>query len=410
MKSSYKRLGDYIQETDVRDRDQSVSLLLGVSVQKCFIPSIANTVGTDMSTYKIVKRNQFTYIPDTSRRGDKIGIALLEDHDVAIVSQAYSTFKIVDEAKLLPQYLMMWFMRPEFDRYARYMSYGSVREIFSWDDMCDVRLPIPSPKIQREIVAEYQVVQNRMALNQQLIQKLEETAQALYKQWFVDFEFPNAQGQPYKSSGGEMVESELGEIPKGWEVGTIGDYSKVKSGFAFKSDSWQPEGIPVIKIGSISNRSIDYSACEFVSNDIYEKAKAFCARRGDIVVAMTGATIGKIGIITSIKPEFLVNQRVGLFDLGSRPIMRLPFLYINITSALFQQEIDSVGGDSAQANVSGSQIESIKMIKPANTLVDSFNKEMAHLFNVIIDLSEASHCLNELSSLLLSKLATVEEP
>src|SRR5690606_15367396 len=135
-------------------------------------------------------------------------IALFNDFDKALISQAYIPFEVKDPNELDPEYLMMWFRRPEFDRYARFKSHGSAREIFDWEEMCNTLLPIPHPDKQREIVKEYNVIQNRIALNQQLIQKLEETAQAIYKQWFVKFEFPNEDGKPYNSSGGEMVWNE----------------------------------------------------------------------------------------------------------------------------------------------------------------------------------------------------------
>ncbi len=136
MKDGYKHLGDYIRQVDIRNTDGKEENLLGVSVQKQFIPSIANTVGTDFTKYKVVKKGQFTYIPDTSRRGDKIGIALLKDYEEGLVSNVYTVFEVVDTEKLLPEYLMLWFSRPEFDRYARYKSHGSVREIFDWNEMC----------------------------------------------------------------------------------------------------------------------------------------------------------------------------------------------------------------------------------------------------------------------------------
>lgn len=231
MRSNYKLLGGYIQEVDTRDTDESVDLLLGVSIQKKFIPSIANTIGTDMSTYKIIKRNQFSYGPVTSRNGDKISVALLENVDEAIVSQAYTAFKVKDDSQLLPEYLMMWFRRPEFDRYARFMSHGSAREIFDWEAMCNTLLPIPSITKQKEIVKEYNTILKRIALNQQLIQKLEETAQSIYKQWFVDFEFPDSSGKPFKNNGGVFIENELGTFPNGWNIGAlknISGYSKNK--------------------------------------------------------------------------------------------------------------------------------------------------------------------------------------
>jgi type I restriction enzyme S subunit len=188
MRSTYKKLGPYIREVDTRNVEDRRTNLLGVSTQKVFMESIANTVGTNFTKYKVVKRGQFTYVPDTSRRGDRIGLALLETHDWGLVSNVYTVFEVIDEDQLLPEYLMMWFRRPEFDRYARFKSHGSVRELFGWDEMCDVELPLPSIDKQRKIVKEYQTVVDRIRLNERLNEKLEETAQAIYKQRFVNFE------------------------------------------------------------------------------------------------------------------------------------------------------------------------------------------------------------------------------
>ena len=168
MKSNYKKLGQFIRQLDVSNAAGKEATLLGVSVQKTFIPSIANTVGTDFTKYKVVRRGQFTYIPDTSRRGDKIGIALLSDCDEGLVSNVYTTFEVIDKNELLPEYLMLWFSRPEFDRYARFKSHGSVREVMDWDEMCKVQLPVPPISVQRDIVKAYQTITNRIALKQQV--------------------------------------------------------------------------------------------------------------------------------------------------------------------------------------------------------------------------------------------------
>lgn len=188
MRSNYKQLGKFIEPINIRNKDLALDTLLGVSIQKCFMPSIANTVGTDMSKYKVVRKLQFAYGPVTSRNGDKISVALLEDYHAAIVSQAYIVFQVIDHEELDPEYLMMWFRRPEFDRYARFMSHGSARETFDWDEMCETELPVPSIQEQREIVKEYNTIVNRINLNEQLNQKLEETAQAIYKQSFMEVE------------------------------------------------------------------------------------------------------------------------------------------------------------------------------------------------------------------------------
>ena len=184
MKEGYRLLGDFIRQVDVRNTDGKEENLLGVSVQKMFIPSIANTVGTDFTKYKEVKRGQFTYIPDTSRRGDKIGIALLTDYDEGLVSNIYTVFEVKDENELLPEYLMLWFSRPEFDRYARFKSHGSVREIMDWDEMCKVELPVPSIDKQRSIVKAYQTITERIELKRRINDNLAETANALFCKMF----------------------------------------------------------------------------------------------------------------------------------------------------------------------------------------------------------------------------------
>lgn len=182
--SNYKRLGDYIQPVDIRNKELKVETLLGVSNVKEFIPSIANTIGTDMSNYKIITKGQFAYGTVTSRNGDKLSIALMTEEE-AIVSQAYIVFEVVERSQLLPDYLMMWFRRPEFDRYARFKSHGSAREVFDWEEMCEVRLPIPAIEEQREIVSQYETIARRIALNERICANLEATAQALYHKMFV---------------------------------------------------------------------------------------------------------------------------------------------------------------------------------------------------------------------------------
>ena len=221
MTDSYKRLGDYIREVDVRNRDLEVTKLLGVSISKEFMPSIANTIGTDMSSYKVVEPRQFAYGPVTSRNGDKVSIALYKNDEKAIVSQAYTIFEVKNKQELLPEYLMMWFRRSEFDRYARFKSHGSAREIFSWEEMCDVELPVPSIEQQQKIVSEYEAVIRRIRLNEQIIAKLEETAQALYRKMFVDGIDKN-------------------HLPEGWRIGTlreIADYVNVKGDISLFSEN-----------------------------------------------------------------------------------------------------------------------------------------------------------------------------
>lgn len=186
MKSNYKKLGSYIRQVDERNKDLRVKRLLGVSISKVFIESIANLNGTEMNNYKLVKRNQFAYGPVTSRNGEKVSIACLNSEDECIISSSYAVFEIIDTIKLLPKYLMLWFKRPEFDRYARFHSHGSVREIFGWDELSNVELPIPSLQRQKEIVDAYETIESRIKLKRQINDNLEAQAATLYWQWIDD--------------------------------------------------------------------------------------------------------------------------------------------------------------------------------------------------------------------------------
>ena len=180
MKDGYQQLGKYIRPVDKRNRDLAISKLLGVSITKQFIPSIANIIGTDLSNYKIVRTGQFAYGPVTSRNGEKISVALLKEDD-CIISSSYSVFEVIDKNELNPEYLMLWFSRPEFDRYARYHSHGSVREIFDWDEMCQVELPVPGIDKQNKIVDAYRILTDRIDLKQRINDNLEASISVIFK-------------------------------------------------------------------------------------------------------------------------------------------------------------------------------------------------------------------------------------
>ena len=375
---NYKRLGDYIREVDVRNRDLSVTTLVGLTINKAFIPSVANVIGTDLSNYKVIRKEQFACSLMQVSRDGKMPVAMFED-DTAIMSPAYPMFEVVDKSILMPQYLMMWFSRKEFDREASFYAVGGVRGSLTWEDFCDMKLPIPSIERQREIVAEYEILSKRIRLNEQMISTLEATAQTLYRKMFVD--------GIYKEN-----------LPDGWRIGILGDYAKVKSGYAFPSSWWQKDGIPVIKIGSITNNSIE--DCDYVSLNNGKHAVNYSANTGDIVIAMTGATLGKIAIVP--KDGYLVNQRVGLFELSEK--QKAPFLYWTLQQDDIVNEILTVGGDSAQANVSNSDIEEIKLLYAPKEQLGTFNTYAGYLLSQIILKQKANKKLTELQSLLLAKM------
>lgn len=160
-------LGDYIQEVDVRNSDLGITNLKGVSTSKKLITSVANLSGVEFSGYKIVRTGQFVYVSDTSRRGDKIALAMNEQED-CIVSSIYTVFEVKKGVVLLPEFLVLWFKRAEFDRYARFHSWGSARKTFNWEDMYAVKLPIPDIEVQKSIIAIHHALETRKRINEKL--------------------------------------------------------------------------------------------------------------------------------------------------------------------------------------------------------------------------------------------------
>ncbi len=162
-----KKLDAYIEQSDERNRDLSNTNLIGISVNKVFMETKSQKEQLDLTNYKVVQPRDFGYVSVTSRNGEKISIALL-DGEAGLVSSTYTVFRVKDTKQLLPEYLFLWFSRTEFDRYARFHSWGSARETFDWSDMCAVKLPIPDIEIQQAIVTIYHTLQTRKRINEEL--------------------------------------------------------------------------------------------------------------------------------------------------------------------------------------------------------------------------------------------------
>ena len=409
---SYRKIGQYIQPVNIRNKDLKVERLLGVSVKKVFIPSIANTVGTDFKKYKIVKKHQFVYISDTSRRGEKIGIAMLEDYDKALVSQAYTVFEIIDSEVLNAEYLMMWFRRPEFDRYARFKSHGSVREIFDWDEVCNIELPIPTIEKQQEIVKEYNTVVNRITLNEKINQKLEETSQAIYKHWFVDFEFPNKEGKRYKSSGGEMVynqELDL-EIPLGWEIKPLTSFTDIKGGKRMPAGCSlisKKNKHPYIKVADLGKKKFALlnDKYEFVPNEIQSKIARYIVSEGDLLISIVG-TIGVIKIIN--KSLNNANMTENCMKITNFTKLNSSYLYHYFKSKEGQNEIEVRNVGAVQAKLPMYNIETFPITCPSQGVFDKFSTTLNILDNKIQKLQEEEVFLIRIKNLLLSKMTKVE--
>lgn len=268
MKSNYKRLGDYIEVVEERNRDLSVTLSQGICNLKYF--QNPRQVAENSAADKIVRKGWFAYNRATTRNGDKISIAYRDGEDCT-VSASYLTFKIKNENLLNPYYLMMWFKRPEFDRYARFKSHGSAHEYFEWEEMCEVMLPVPPIEEQRKIVAEYQAVERRIENNRRLIAALEDAAQTIYRKMFVDNIDPN-------------------NLPQGWRMGVLSDICHITMG-----QSPEGETLNESQSGTIFYQGRTDFGLRFPSVRVFTTNPKKFAKKGDTLLSVR-APVGDINI------------------------------------------------------------------------------------------------------------------
>ena len=397
MKEKYRLLGDFIRQVDVRNTDGKEENLLGVSVQKMFIPSIANTVGTDFTKYKVVKRGQFTYIPDTSRRGDKIGIALLTDYDEGLVSNIYTVFEVKDENELLPEYLMLWFSRPEFDRYARFKSHGSVREIMDWDEMCKVELPVPSIDKQRSIVKAYQTITERIELKRRINDNLAKTIKAVFKSWFLDFD---------AFDGVELVQSQYGLIPNGWHYELLGNLcdcvTKGTTPTTLDKD-FTDTGINFIKGESINDdHSFNKTLFAHIDDETDELLKRSRIYVNDIVFTIAG-TLGKFALVDSSVIPANTNQAVAII----RTSKIMPAMLYSYFIGEWQVEFYKRNTQQAvQANLSLGTIKDLPILLPDSKGQDHYMQLVTPLIVGMQNNFSEIERLYELQNQLLARLSS----
>jgi type I restriction enzyme S subunit len=392
MPSNYKKLGDYIKEVNIRNSDLKINKLIGVSIEKKFISSVANIIGTDMSVYKIIKKNQLACKLMSVGRDEKLPIDLYINNEPAIISSAYYVFEPINDKVLLPEYLKMWLFRSETDRYVGYISGGDVRGGISWNTFCEMPIIIPSPEKQLEIVHEYKVIQNHIALNHKLITKLEETAQAIYKQWFVDFDFPDENGKPYKSNGGEMefCEELEKDIPVGWEFGYLSSYTLITAG-GDKPKIFSNTKTDLCNIPVFSNSSANEGLYGYTNKaSVFEKCITISARG-----AIIGYTVLRLSAFFPIV-RLIVIKPIDKSYLNYMFYTVLNFKYDNQTS-------------SAQGQLTVPDISSYKIIKPDKIILIKFQKQSSIIINNIDLLKKGNQKLAELKDLLLAKMTRAEE-
>ena len=376
-----KRLGDYIRPVDVRNRDLKVTRLMGINIEKRFMPSVANVVGTDLSNYKVVSKGLFACNLMHVGRDEKIPVALQKDDEPIIVSPAYVVFEVVDTNVLLTEYLMMWFSRSEFDRNAWFYTDGDVRGGMDRDALFDMQIPVPAIEKQCEIVAEYNTLATRIETNKKLIATLEQTAQTLYRHTFVDNIDPN-------------------NLPDGWRMGTVADLVTTQYGYT-EIATEEKVGPKFLRITDIVGSQIDWNSvphCPITESEY----KKYQLKEGDIVVSRTGANIGYAKQIRGEIPEAVYAS----FLVRLKPIDETYnwYLGLSVDSQEYKDFIFANQQGSAQPQANANVMGQYPIAIPDEKTLKNFNSVIYPILRKIslhqLEISK----LNEMKPLLLSKM------
>ena len=376
----YKRLGEYIEPVDERNSKLEIKLSQGICNEKYF--QDPRQVAENSAADKIVRRGYFAYNRATTRNGEKISIAYREGPDCT-VSSAYQVFRIKDEEKLNPKYLLMWYKRPDFDKYARFRSHGSAHEFFEYEEMCDVRIPLPSIERQREIVEEYETLTNRIRLNNQMIQHLEATAQALYRKTFVD-----------------NIDKE--NLPEGWRIGSIEDLSEFVVAGVIPNYS-EEETYKVLGQRCVHDHTIDL---DFAKTH-FPKPNCLYLKDGDILINSTGSgTLGRVGQLFNAPKELAFDSNMTLV----RPKNDFAIDYLGYT--VINQEdyfVQISQGSTNQTRLYCSMVKPVEIIIPSDDILKNY-KYYARPMRLAIEYRKSENSkLCELQSLLLAKMGNLKQ-
>ena len=418
MRSNYKKIGKYVKQVNNRNKDLSVINLKGININKKFMPSVANTQGTDLSKYKIVSYKQFAFNPMHVGRDEVLPISMLASDKPVIVSPAYVVFKVDEQNELLPEYLMMWCRRPEFDRNAWFTTDSSVRGGFSWNDFCSLELPVPYIEKQREIVKEYNTIVNRIKLNEELNKKLEETAQAIYKHWFVDFEFPISkeyaeaigkpefEGKPYKSNGGKMTwNDELDQdIPEGWISKELGYLININSNnYNSKQDDFIT--IEYLDTGSITSNRIEMLQTLVVGQESIPSRAKRKVVHNDIVYSTVRPNLRHFGLIKNPPKNMLVSTGFAVIRSAKKEISNeliLCWISNEKTIDYFQSKAEM--SVSTYPSIKPEDVESLIVSVPEEDQLKYLNDLLSTLFERLYINQGEILILNQLSSILHQKM------
>lgn len=366
----YKSIEELVTRVDERNNDGIVSELIGVSIDKCFIKSVANTNGTDLSKYKIIRKNDFAVSLMQVSRDGKIPVARLEEYEEAIMSPAYPIFRVKDKNIILPEYLEMWFKRPEFDREAAFIAVGGVRGSMPWEEFEKMKLPVPPIEKQRKIVNAYKIVTDRIALKQRINDNLLATTQAIYKSWFVDFEpFDNV-------------------CPSDWGNGCVDDIAEFYDSMRKPLSSLERADMERIYpyYGAVS--IVDY-----VDDFIFDGEYLLLSEDGIYVVDENGHPL-----LQHITGKFWANNHAHI--LKGKSGFNEDSLYLFLANT----NMAPIVTGAAQPKINQANLKSFSITIPSNEVIENFNALIQPFFDQRLSNEAEVKKLESLKDLLLSRL------
>ena len=385
MKSNYEPLGKHIRLVDYRNSEEVTSTVLGISIDKEFMPSVANVIGTDLSRYKLISKGLFACNPMHVGRDERLPIALYEKDSPTIVSPAYFMFEIIDRDVLNEEYLMMWFRRPEFDRECWFMTDGSVRGGISWDDLCRIKLPVPSYARQCEIVRSYRAITDRIALKRAENDNLDSTMQAIYKNYFVDF-------TPFKSE--PTCATKLGEIPASWSVCKFCDLCDLLNGRAYSQEELLDSGkYRVLRVGNFfTKNSWYYSDMELEDNKYcYPDDLLFC----------WSASFG-LYIWNDVKTIY--HYHIWKIDFSKTAPYYREYIFLYLKQEL--NKLSKEGHGSVMAHLTKSGVENLDIVSPPEEIIKQFHNSIIPFIEHKKLVEKEVQQLTELRESILSKMVS----
>lgn len=381
----YKSIDELVERIDERNSDGKISTLIGVSIDKCFINSVANINGTDLTKYKIIRRDDFAVSLMQVSRDSKIPIARLKDYDQAIMSPAYPIFRVRDTSVILPEYLEMWFMRPEFDREAAFIAVGGVRGSMPWKEFAKMRLPVPSLEKQHQVVRAYQIVADRIAIKRRINDNLDSTMQAIYKNYFVDF-------TPFKSE--PTCATKLGEIPASWSVCKFCDLCDLLNGRAYSQEELLDSGkYRVLRVGNFfTKNSWYYSDMELEDNKYcYPDDLLFC----------WSASFG-LYIWNDVKTIY--HYHIWKIDFSKTAPYYREYIFLYLKQEL--NKLSKEGHGSVMAHLTKSGVENLDIVSPPEEIIKQFHNSIIPFIEHKKLVEKEVQQLTELRESILSKMVS----